>query len=233
MGETIAAEGEERNDRAYRLAESAASVDLDRYMAVATIPSVPSEKRSALLALILLHGELRRVPALVSEPFPGLVRLQWWQDQLASNDPGGPEFLEVIRSSGFARESASLIEPFARGFEQPGVPAEGPRSAAVQASALLQRLSARMVGVDDGDLLERAEAVGAAYALSMGGREEDEENARERLAFARRGAKPPRSAMAAFTLARIADHRLAAGRDRRVPLSMPFRLFILSSLCRI
>ena len=59
------------------------------------------------LRLALLNPWQRGFP-LVREPFPGLIRLQWWRDQLSSNEPGVPEFLTCLRSSGLADEIAGL-----------------------------------------------------------------------------------------------------------------------------
>ena len=76
------------------------------------------------------------------------------------------------------------------------------------------------------ELLDRASAVGAAYALSLGENPDDKAAARQRLAFARSGPPPPRGVMPAFALAHVAGFRLRAGRVARPPLTMPFRLFL-------
>ncbi|MEL7488457.1 MAG: squalene/phytoene synthase family protein [Pseudomonadota bacterium] len=41
------------------------------------------ERRERLIALYALHHEVRRVPAAVSEPPLGEIRLQWWRDAVA------------------------------------------------------------------------------------------------------------------------------------------------------
>lgn len=43
----------------------------------------PQGARDALHALHAFHLEMRRIPALVNEPVAGLIRLQWWRDELA------------------------------------------------------------------------------------------------------------------------------------------------------
>ncbi|MEZ5848204.1 MAG: hypothetical protein R3C70_15760 [Geminicoccaceae bacterium] len=234
MDGTIAGDAGKRNHGTYRLGEAAAAADLDRYMAVATVPFLSAQGRSRLLALILLHNELRRVRPLVREPFPGLIRLQWWRDQLSSNEPGVPEFLTCLRSSGLADEIAGLVDPFADALEQRAVDAaSGPDAAHVRASAMLQRCSARILGETRAELLDRASAVGAAYALSLGENPDDKVAARHRLAFARSGPPPPRGVMPAFALAHVAGFRLRAGRVARPPLTMPFRLFLCTLARRI
>jgi 15-cis-phytoene synthase len=52
---------------------------------------VPASSRRALLALYALNVEVSRVRALVSQPLPGEVRLQWWADMLTGNGHGGVE----------------------------------------------------------------------------------------------------------------------------------------------
>ena len=52
---------------------------------------VPTPQRRALLALYAFNVEICRVPAQVSQPLPGEMRLQWWRDMLAGHDHGGVE----------------------------------------------------------------------------------------------------------------------------------------------
>ena len=42
----------------------------------------PAEKRDALLTLYYLYADIARIPASVSEPMIGAIRLQWWRDLL-------------------------------------------------------------------------------------------------------------------------------------------------------
>jgi phytoene synthase len=51
----------------------------------------PSEHRGALFALFALKAEIVRIPALVSEPGLGEIRLQWWREALERIADGGPE----------------------------------------------------------------------------------------------------------------------------------------------
>ena len=40
----------------------------------------PAEKRGALLTLYHLYADIARIPASVSSPMVGAIRLQWWRD---------------------------------------------------------------------------------------------------------------------------------------------------------
>ena len=62
--------------------------DFARYASALFVP--PPERR-ALLALYAFNVEICRVPAQVSQPLPGEIRLQWWRDMLAGQGHGGVE----------------------------------------------------------------------------------------------------------------------------------------------
>lgn len=57
----------------------------DRYLA-ATL--APRSQRASLAAIAAFAAELARIPALVSEPSLGDIRLQWWRDALAAAQTG-------------------------------------------------------------------------------------------------------------------------------------------------
>ena len=57
----------------------------DRYVAATLAP--PAD-RAALAAVAAFAAELARIPAIVSEPMLGDIRLQWWRDALASGREG-------------------------------------------------------------------------------------------------------------------------------------------------
>lgn len=59
--------------------------DHDRYIACLYAPEA---QRPALAALYAFSHEIARVRALVSEPLPGEVRLQWWRDLLEGEARG-------------------------------------------------------------------------------------------------------------------------------------------------
>ena len=50
----------------------------------------PARHRGALFALFALKVEIARIPALVSEPGLGEIRLQWWREALERIADGGP-----------------------------------------------------------------------------------------------------------------------------------------------
>ena len=58
----------------------------DRYLA-ATLAA--AEARPALAAIAAFAAELARIPATVSEPMLGDIRLQWWRDVLAAGHADG------------------------------------------------------------------------------------------------------------------------------------------------
>jgi 15-cis-phytoene synthase len=62
--------------------------DFVRYAASLFVPAVG---RRALLALYAFNVEICRVPAQVSQPLPGEIRLQWWRDALSGQGHGGIE----------------------------------------------------------------------------------------------------------------------------------------------
>jgi phytoene synthase len=51
--------------------------------------------RPALFALYAFSHEIARVRALVSEPLPGEVRLQWWRDALEGRRKGETQAIPV------------------------------------------------------------------------------------------------------------------------------------------
>ncbi|MEO1543402.1 MAG: squalene/phytoene synthase family protein [Pseudomonadota bacterium] len=67
--------------------EGAKSHARDRYLSALLCPG---HERDDLLALAAVVGEIERIPALVSEPMLGEIRLQWWADwvQNLEDNPG-------------------------------------------------------------------------------------------------------------------------------------------------
>ena len=61
------------------VARAARAHELDRYLAALL---APAGVRADLIALAAFAGEIARVPAFVSEPMLGEIRLQWWRDTL-------------------------------------------------------------------------------------------------------------------------------------------------------
>jgi 15-cis-phytoene synthase len=67
---------------------------------------VPQPQRRALLALYAFNVEISRVRAVVTQPLPGEVRLQWWTDMLTGRGHGG------IEGNPVAAELTGAIESF-------------------------------------------------------------------------------------------------------------------------
>lgn len=79
---------------------------------------VPPERRRPLLALYAFAGEVGRVRDHVSQPLPGEIRLQWWDDAVsgggqgeAAGNPVASELLDAVAACGLpADRLAALIE---------------------------------------------------------------------------------------------------------------------------
>lgn len=80
--------GEGNRESAAFCADLVRSHDFARY---ASTLFVPSDQRRALLALYAFNVEISRVREQVSQPLPGEMRLQWWNDMLAGTGHGGVE----------------------------------------------------------------------------------------------------------------------------------------------
>jgi phytoene synthase len=77
--------------------------DLDRWLACLFIPEAKRRHAHALYAFSL---EIARVREIVSQPMPGLIRLQWWRDALARPDDGD------VRANPVAAALADTIHRF-------------------------------------------------------------------------------------------------------------------------
>ena len=66
---------------------AARAFERDRYLAALLSPR---EVRDDLIALAAFAGEVARIPAAVSEPMIGEIRLQWWRDVVESFEAGTP-----------------------------------------------------------------------------------------------------------------------------------------------
>ncbi|TVQ56895.1 MAG: phytoene synthase [Rhodobacteraceae bacterium] len=82
--------------------------DPDRFLSALTAPEPVRER---LFALYAFNLELARIPAVVSEPMLGLIRLQWWretvamifeEDRVRSHEVVGP-LAETIRAAALPR----------------------------------------------------------------------------------------------------------------------------------
>ena len=217
----------------YLLAE-ARRADPDRYLCALF---APEPRREPLLALVLLHGELARVPARVTNPMAGLIRYQWWRDAVAEAAAGRPREQPVVEGlaaglgAGWLRADGieALVDAHEAALD--GVPPQGDEIEAriERTSGALQALSLDCLGPVDAPLREAARRVGTAYGLARAGRSE---LVGPLLAEARRLApRPPRAVMAAFLLARLAEAhakrpRREAGPDLARPPLAPLDLLV-------
>ena len=79
---------------------AARAFERDRYLAALLSPR---GVREDLLALAAFAGELARIPAFVSEPMVGEIRLQWWRDAIRAglkdgSGEGGGHPISIRRS---------------------------------------------------------------------------------------------------------------------------------------
>ena len=81
MSETGITESETSHEDVIRA--SARAWELDRYLAALL---APRQVRQDLLALAAFAGEVARIPAFVTEPMMGEIRLQWWREALENTD---------------------------------------------------------------------------------------------------------------------------------------------------
>ena len=121
----------------------------------------PAERRDALLVLYHLYADIARIPASVSDPMIGAIRLQWFRDLLdvvAEGESRGAPIGEALLAHPLAKKG---VMPLIDGREA-ALP-EGTRSLeeleveAAQVGPALMRLSAQILNSDvDEGLLTQA-----------------------------------------------------------------------------
>lgn len=67
--------------------------DRDRYLATLY---APDDKRPALFALYAFNVEIASVRDRIREPLPGEIRLRWWRDVIAEDNPQGHPLAEAL-----------------------------------------------------------------------------------------------------------------------------------------
>ena len=150
--------------------------DEDRWLAASY---APAPLRRALLALYAFQTELRRIPAAVTEPALGEIRLQWWRDAFDElrngKSPRAHPVVDEISATANALDThANLIEAaidaaarplYGEGFSQmPSLV-----SWLEQADGTFDALAVRIAGGDAALSLAAAKA-GGAFALAREGR---------------------------------------------------------------
>ena len=121
----------------------------------------PTERRDALLVLYHLYADIARIPASVSDPMIGAIRLQWFRDLLdavAEGESRGAPIGEALLAHPLTKKG---VMPLIDGREA-ALP-EGTRSLeeleveAAQVGPALMRLSAHILSTDaDEGLLAQA-----------------------------------------------------------------------------
>ncbi|MEO1264590.1 MAG: squalene/phytoene synthase family protein [Pseudomonadota bacterium] len=75
---------------------SARAFEPDRYYAALM---TPSNVRDDLMVLAAFAGEIARIPAFVTEPMMGEIRLQWWRDALSVTVATGHPIADPLRAA--------------------------------------------------------------------------------------------------------------------------------------
>ena len=165
----------EQTDYAY-CAELLRNKDQDRWLAA---QYAPEDQRRHLTALYAFFCELRRIPASVSEPPLGEIRLQWWRDAFQEIRDGKlprahPVVGEIAKSGladpKFEDAIASLIDAGARPLysEEFEELADLEKWLATIGGAI-DGLAVRMLG-GDVETINAAIRAGTGFALAREGR---------------------------------------------------------------
>lgn len=135
---------------------------------------VPADRREDVWALMAFNHEIAKTREVVSETQLGLIRLQWWRDQIANIYAGGsiPEH-EILKPLATAIKAHDLPQDlfdtlvYAREFDLEDVAPsslEGLLHYADLTSTPLMRLILKVVGEDEAG--EPVSVVGVNYALA-------------------------------------------------------------------
>ena len=147
--------------------------DRDRYLCALFAPAAAQE---ALFALYAFNVEVARIPALVSEPTLGLMRLQWWRDIIKGvlaqgrppDHPVAASLAGAIRRHGLSGDHfETLLEGRARDLE--ATPPEDLDDLATHGaanSASLTALTLEVLGARDDVSRATGREVAVAWALS-------------------------------------------------------------------
>ncbi len=134
----------------------------------------PASKRDALVALYAFNAELAHIPAIVSEPMVGQIRLQWWRDAIELAAPGtktgnpvADALAEAILDHNLSKDrlvgmvDARLPEI----LNEPPMDIQALRAFLAETSGAVFELAAAVLG-DNGELTKKA-AAHAGLALGL------------------------------------------------------------------
>lgn len=154
-------------------AESVRRLDRDRFV---TALFAPVRRREDLFALYAFNADVAGIREKVTEPMMGLIRLQWWRDQIAAlyetdaapppHPVAGP-LAEAVRRHELPRAPFdALLDAREQDMEE-APPAD--RTAflayARATGGSVQRLAAALLGASEAPAAEAAERVGTAWAM--------------------------------------------------------------------
>lgn len=156
-------------DEAAEIRSAARELDHERYLAALL---APAGARGALLAIAAFHGEVARIPASLTEPTMGAIRLQWWRDQMLDASSGGDAGSPVADAMRRAlagnesaiREAIAMIDAYEELLYPGSLREPGTVAAFAQASqGAAFRLAARALGASDTEAYPVIDAAAQSY----------------------------------------------------------------------
>ncbi|MEX6632082.1 squalene/phytoene synthase family protein [Hyphococcus lacteus] len=167
---------EQRTDSSTYCSTTVQSQDEDRWLACG-YASEPQKR--ALIALYAFQIELRRIPAAVSEPALGEIRLQWWREAFVeirnAKPPRAHPVVEELAAVGLAGDGFSslidgAIDAAARPLYGEGFSDVDTLEAwLITADGAIDAIAVKLLGGDDA-LIDIAKKAGAGFALAREGR---------------------------------------------------------------
>ncbi len=170
MSETGSVDAGPQQEDVVRL--SARAAELDRYLAALL---APRQARQDLVALAAFAGEIARIPAFVSEPMVGEIRLQWWREALEETDPAissGHPVADAVRAAARRHELPlglliGYIDAQAAGLhDEPPADDQALAAHLAKTEGALFELALRILGRPDETARAAAHAAGQAYGLA-------------------------------------------------------------------
>lgn len=202
-----------------------------------------SRVRTELHALHAFHHEIERIPSLVSEIMPGLIRFQWWREAIVGLGKGqaaephpvlrclavplrdgrlGPEDLLALIESAEERFLTACEQEAATEKDIVTPPMQGSETQSGAVSVLGLRLIGLPASGGLDETMQAARAVGTAYGLCRTlVRSGDEASSEQRHAIRQllensraRQHQMPREALPVLALARFCDLTLSRKETR-------------------